>query len=85
MPKGVIWRQKDLFVAALGGVGSQPAGEELDLTEVMKRVRSAPHSVVSAPPFMHGAAQWFSLPVLFRGGAIVMPNNNDYPRSHTMC
>ena len=75
-PKGVLWRQKDLFTAALGGI--DPAtGKELDLSEVVANVRPEPHNSVCPPPFMHGAGQWFALTVLFRGGTVVMPTNNE--------
>jgi acyl-CoA synthetase (AMP-forming)/AMP-acid ligase II len=75
-PKGVLWRQKDLFVAALGGLDPR-TGSELTLGDVLARIRSEPHSAVASPPLMHGAAQWFSLPVLFAGGCVVMPGNNE--------
>ena len=75
-PKGVLWRQKDLFVAALGGLDPK-SGKELTLRDVVAGIRSEPHSAVTSPPLMHGAAQWFSLPVLFAGGSVVMPRNNE--------
>ncbi len=54
MPKGVIWRNEDIYKAALaaGGVISS-------LEEIQERIRERPHMrVMPTPPFMHGAAHW---------------------------
>ncbi len=54
MPKGVIWRNEDIYKAALaaGGVISS-------LEEIQERIRERPQMrVMPTPPFMHGAAHW---------------------------
>src|SRR6185369_4248443 len=58
MPKGVLWRQEDIFFGALGGnlQGGTRIGSIESLAEVAahgRMLRSLP-----APPFMHGAAHW---------------------------
>jgi fatty-acyl-CoA synthase len=76
MPKGVLWRQRDIFFAAMGGQLPGGMGTVGTLDEMAERaplgslVRSLP-----APPFMHGAAQWASFMLLHQGGAVVLPRN----------
>ena len=58
MPKGVLWRQADIFPAALGG-RSILAGEVITSVEVLvDHVRNNGARVLPAAPFMHGAAHW---------------------------
>jgi acyl-CoA synthetase (AMP-forming)/AMP-acid ligase II len=71
MPKGVMWRQEDIFFGALGGgnVGgpaiTTPA--ELAATAAEGRTRCLP-----ACPFMHGTAHWMAFGTLYGGGAVVI-------------
>jgi len=57
MPKGVVWRQEDLFFAGLGG--GNPQGDPVSRPrEVAERVVERNQIVMfPAPPLMHGAAQ----------------------------
>ncbi len=74
MPKGVMWRQDDLFnVLGAGGnavLGIPPAS---DLEEVGSRVGPDGPSFVllSACPLMHGTGQFSSLIAMNLGGAVV--------------
>jgi len=76
MPKGVLWRQRDIFFAAMGGQLPGGMGTVGTLDEMVERapmgsfIRSLP-----APPFMHGAAQWASFMLLHQGGTVVLPSN----------
>jgi fatty-acyl-CoA synthase len=76
MPKGVLWRQHDIFFAAMGGQLPAGMGMVQSLAEMVERapngsfIRSLP-----APPFMHGAAQWIAFIILHQGGTIVLPDN----------
>jgi fatty-acyl-CoA synthase len=76
MPKGVLWRQEDIFFGALGGQplgGSKfPSVEALVETAKQGSVRALP-----APPFMHGAAQWMAFNCMHQGGTIVIQNHPD--------
>jgi fatty-acyl-CoA synthase len=71
MPKGVLWRQEDIFFAAMGG---RPAtGAPVESMEAL--VAAAEQGAVrglAAPPFMHGAAQWMAFTVLHQGGTVVV-------------
>ncbi|HEX7168449.1 MAG TPA: acyl-CoA synthetase [Acidimicrobiales bacterium] len=66
MPKGVMWRQDDIFVAAFGGstVGSAD--------EVAERVVAGRTRCLPACPFMHGTAHWMAFSAFYQGGSVVV-------------
>ena len=72
MPKGVMWRQEDLFFAGMGG--GYPAGEPLGKPEDAGPRALANNPLVSfpAPPLMHGAAELGSFINLLGGGKVVL-------------
>jgi 3-oxocholest-4-en-26-oate---CoA ligase len=77
MPKGVLWRQHDIFVSAMGG---RPFGSDTEMTsyeEVAQRARTAAGamSILMLPPFMHGAAQWAAYNIVTMGGRLVIPDD----------
>lgn len=72
-PKGVLWRQGDFIVRALGLRRSD--GSELSgVAEVVQRAERH-HGLASMPlpPFMHGAAHWNALSTWLSGGSVVLP------------
>jgi fatty-acyl-CoA synthase len=76
MPKGVLWRQNDVFVSSMGG---RYFGTDDALTsyhEVAERAANAPGaaSVLLIPPLMHGAAQWGAFQIMTMGGWIAFPD-----------
>lgn len=83
MPKGVMWRQEDLFtVLGRGGnaVLQVPAGESLE--EVITRVEPGARGqrALIACPLMHGTGQFSALINLALGGCIVtMPERSFDP------
>ncbi|CAJ1510460.1 acyl-CoA synthetase [[Mycobacterium] burgundiense] len=77
MPKGVLWRQHDIFISAMGGrpFGSDtPLGSYAELAERAKMTGGA-MSILMLPPFMHGAAQWAAYNIITMGGRIVIPDD----------
>lgn len=72
MPKGVMWRQEDLFFTALMGgnpYGAPPAKPE----DVAENARGRGElCMLPAAPLMHGAAQWAALIGLYQGGKVVL-------------
>jgi 3-oxocholest-4-en-26-oate---CoA ligase len=77
MPKGVLWRQHDIFLAAMGG---RPFGSDSALAsyaELADRARQAAGAVslLMVPPFIHGAAQWAAFHAITMGGRIVIPDD----------
>lgn len=77
MPKGVIWRHHDVYVAAMGGrpFGSPDAFTSYE--EIAEAARSAGGGIrlLMTAPFMHGAAQWSTFHMFTGGGLVVLPNN----------
>jgi fatty-acyl-CoA synthase len=65
-PKGVLWRQADAYVAAMGGTDGATAAT---ITETVQR--GAP-VWFAAPPLMHAAAQWTVFAALHNGGTVVL-------------
>jgi fatty-acyl-CoA synthase len=74
LPKGTLWRQADIFDAALGGPLSG-----LSLKGIADAaVEHEPSSVMPLAPFMHGAAQWIGLSALLAGEAVVISTMVDH-------
>ena len=75
MPKGVLWRQHDIYVAAMGG---RPFGSPDVFPDVDAIVAAAAGGGMRAaltPPLMHGAAQWLTFNTFTGGGAVVIPDD----------
>src|SRR5690606_33908405 len=78
MPKGVLWRQHDIFISAMGG---RPFGSDTAMTsyqELAERARASAGSMgmLMIPPFMHGAAQWAAFNAVTMAGKIVLPDRD---------
>jgi acyl-CoA synthetase (AMP-forming)/AMP-acid ligase II len=79
MPKGVMWRQEDLFMVLGGGANlleALPAYE--DLADVRARAlakeageMAPPARMLAAAPLMHATAQFTALALLTGGGSVV--------------
>ena len=76
MPKGVLWRQADIFVEALGGRRNDGAPFESydDLVAGATGAEGGLRAVL-APPFMHGAGHWMSFLTFHRGGTVFIQSN----------
>jgi fatty-acyl-CoA synthase len=76
MPKGVLWRQHDIFMSAMGGrkIGSWEMIRSYD--ELRAGVLNGMGlKVMMLPPLMHGAAQWASFFMACDGATLVMARN----------
>ena len=76
MPKGVLWRQHDIFMAAMGGrkVGTwEVVTSYVGLTE--RLAESYPLKLLVLPPLMHGAAQWACFMLMAQGATLVFPDD----------
>ncbi len=69
MPKGTLWRQADIWVAALGG---DRFDADADLVTIGAAAADFDWRVLPIAPFMHGAAHWLGLRCLFNGGTVVI-------------
>ena len=60
MPKGVLWRQEDIFFAAMGGGGwgTEPIRRAEELADRLNADEGARVVMLVVAPLMHGNAQW---------------------------
>jgi fatty-acyl-CoA synthase len=73
MPKGVLWRQGDIYPAALGGRQLATGEEWPDLDAIVDNARNGATRILPSAPFMHGAAHWLALNALGQGNTVVLP------------
>lgn len=73
MPKGVLWRQDDIYVAAMGGRVIGGVGELADFDAVAESARNGAggQRLLCVPPLMHGAAQWAMYNTFTSGGTML--------------
>lgn len=73
-PKGVLWRQEDIFFGALGG--NPPGGSKYEsLDAIVGAARNGVLRALPAPPFMHGASHWMAFSCLHQGGTVAIQNS----------
>ncbi|MGO9550733.1 AMP-binding protein, partial [Mycobacterium sp.] len=75
MPKGVLWRQHDIFMTSFGGrnlMTGEPTGS---LDEIVARLAGGPGTkLMILPPLIHGAAQWSVMTAITTGQTVVFPS-----------
>jgi 3-oxocholest-4-en-26-oate---CoA ligase len=79
MPKGVLWRQHDIFMASFGGrdmVTGLPVESYDDI--VVRSVANPGTRMMVLPPLMHGAAQWTVMMALTTGQSVVFSSVVDH-------
>lgn len=69
-PKAVLWRQADMFVAAMGG--SDDASKDM----LAGRAAAGGITWFAAPPLMHAAAQWTAFAGIHSAGTIVLHDDS---------
>jgi len=69
MPKAVLWRQEDIFHSALYSSGAE------SLEDVVEHALTEGPRVLTAPPFMHGAAHWVAFNMWHVGGTVIVASN----------
>ncbi|MEV5652017.1 acyl-CoA synthetase [Nocardia sp. NPDC052254] len=75
MPKGVLWRQYDIYMAGCGGRDNQSGAVVESAAEVGERAAANPGvNLMILPPLMHGAAQWAFLTAMTTGQTIIFPS-----------
>jgi acyl-CoA synthetase (AMP-forming)/AMP-acid ligase II len=65
-PKGVLWRQCDIFVAAMGGT------DDTSRKSLTARASAGAITWFAAPPLMHAASQWTAFAGICSGGTVVL-------------
>src|SRR5690606_34137566 len=76
MPKGVLWRQHDIYMGAMGGRSMFTWDAVSSYDDVVERARNnaTPLRMLILPPLMHGAAQWAAFIGLTGAQTLVFPN-----------
>ncbi|MFB1296642.1 acyl-CoA synthetase [Mycobacterium sp. pW049] len=72
MPKGVLWRQHDIFMASFGGRSLYTGELATSYDDIAKRCAENPGTkLMVLPPLMHGAAQWALFTAMNTGQTVV--------------
>ncbi len=75
MPKGVLWRQADIYVGALGGRSLGTGQEWGSLEEITQGALNGGAKLLPAPPFMHGAGHWLGLNAILGGNTVCIQDD----------
>src|SRR5262249_22205593 len=68
-PKATLWRQADIWLAALGGE-AQPDATTGQLARAA--ASDPPPRIVPSAPLLHRAAHWMALRALLSGGCVIV-------------
>ena len=76
MPKGVMWRQEDIYLSAIGGNGNPLLGIEpvQNLDDVAARARKGTPlpGTLTLCPLMHGGGFWLAFAAILSGSFSVL-------------
>ncbi|OBK20662.1 acyl-CoA synthetase [Mycobacterium sp. 1245852.3] len=79
MPKGVLWRQHDIFMTSFGGRNLMTGEPSSSIDEIVERAASGPGTkLMILPPLIHGAAQWSVMTAITTGQSVVFPTVVDH-------
>jgi fatty-acyl-CoA synthase len=73
MPKGVLWRQHDIFLSVMGGAVAGTAHESIE--SVVEAAKQGAMRVCPAAPFMHGAGHWIAFLAMNGGNTVVVQDD----------
>src|ERR1700741_1763519 len=74
MPKGVLWRQHDIFMTSFGGRSLYTGELANTYDDIVKRCLGMPAGtkLMILPPLMHGAAQWAAMTAMTTGQSVAL-------------
>jgi acyl-CoA synthetase (AMP-forming)/AMP-acid ligase II len=75
MPKGVLWRQADIFVGAMGGRNLATGTEWESLEQIAEAAVNGGARLLPAPPFMHGAGHWLAFNAMNGGNTVCLQDD----------
>jgi 3-oxocholest-4-en-26-oate---CoA ligase len=79
MPKGVLWRQHDIFMTSFGGRNLMTGEPTNSLDEIVARLAASTGTkLMILPPLIHGAAQWSVMTAITTGQTVVFPSVVDH-------
>lgn len=70
MPKGVLWRQHDIFMSVMGGRVAEVPHPSME--SVVEAAKAGTMRVLPAAPFMHGAGHWIAFLAMNGGNTVVI-------------
>src|ERR1700757_4641355 len=78
MPKGVLWREHEIFMTSFGGrniMTGEPFGSVDEIVAAVAAAAEAPaNKLMILPPLIHGAAQWSVMTAITTGQTVVFPS-----------
>ena len=80
LPKGVVWRQEDVFFALGGGIDVTNGHRMATPEEIVTTAYDSQLTFFPIAPLMHGATQWGLMQQLFRGNRAVLLDRFDARR-----
>jgi len=80
LPKGVVWRQEDVFFALGGGIDVTNGHRMATPEEIATTGYDNPVTFFPIAPLMHGATQWGLMQQLFKGNRAVLLDRFDAER-----
>jgi acyl-CoA synthetase (AMP-forming)/AMP-acid ligase II len=79
MPKGVLWRQHDIFMTSFGGRDLYSGKAAESYAEIAERAAAGTGTkIMVLPPLIHGAAQWGLMTALTTGQSVVFASVVDH-------
>jgi fatty-acyl-CoA synthase len=79
LPKGVLWRQADIFRTCMGGRMPDTREPWPSLDAIARAATaSTPMIILPAAPFMHGAGHWIAFMALNQGSTVVIQDRVDH-------
>ncbi len=76
-PKGVLWRQSDFLVAALG-VRHRDGSPYESMEELVGAAEGSRLRALPTAPFMHGAAHWNAISCWVSGGTVICQSHPEH-------
>ncbi len=77
MPKGVIWRHEDVFMALGGGIDPMTRVRATQPEDMLERATDFQITFFPIAPLMHGATQWGVMGQALTGNKVVLVANFD--------
>ncbi|MBU9763447.1 acyl-CoA synthetase [Mycobacterium sp. TNTM28] len=75
-PKGVLWRQHDIFISGFGGRNFMTGEVAQSHQQIAEQASAQPGTkLLVLPPLMHGAAQWTAMTAMTTGQTLVFPTS----------
>jgi fatty-acyl-CoA synthase len=72
MPKGVLWRQADIYRTSMGGRNQATGQPWSSVDELVEAAKASTLVVLPTAPFMHGAGHWIAFLATNTGATVVI-------------